>query len=39
MITTRGMIWAGHVADVDGMICIHNYNQIHKRNVYLVYVD
>jgi hypothetical protein len=35
MITSRGMIWAGHVAGMDGMICVRNYNQIHKRKVYL----
>jgi hypothetical protein len=35
LITPGGMIWAGHVADMDGMIFIHNYNQIHKRQVYL----
>jgi hypothetical protein len=29
------MVWAGHVADMDGMICIHNYTQIHRRTVYL----
>ena len=34
-ITSRGIIWAGHVADMDGMICIHDYNQIHRRKVYL----
>jgi hypothetical protein len=37
MITSRGMIWVGHVADMDGMICMHNYTQIHKRFI-LVYV-
>jgi hypothetical protein len=35
MITSRGVIWAGHVADMDGMICIHNYDQIHRRKAYL----
>ena len=35
MIRSRGMIWAGHVADMDGMIYIHNYNDIHRRKVYL----
>jgi hypothetical protein len=35
LITPRGMVWAGHVADMDRTIFIHNYKQIRKRKIYL----